>query len=217
MKTSRFERWAPLSGVLAAVLTLAGSANAAAVEYLPAAEKAAEIYSENPMRVMAEGYLGLLAVVCLIWFAGSLYADLREREHGTGRLSAISFGGGVATALALGVGHTIKVVAAGRAGASAGIDPIAAVTAFDLYGAFLGNLSAFTFAVFIGASALVWARSGLSRRWTNWATAVLVIGLISPVGYFFVLFALAWMMFVSIWLYRRAAAAPAASPAASAA
>lgn len=217
MNTSRLERWAPLSGVVAAVLTLAGAANAAAVEYLPSAEKAAAIYSENPMGVMAEGYLGLLGVVCVIWFAGSLYADLRKRENGTGRLSVISFGGGVASALTLGVGHTIKVVAASRAGATGGLDPIAAVTAFDLYGAFLGNLSAFTFAAFIGAAALIWARSGQSARWANWVSTLLVIGLISPVGYLFVLFALVWMAVVSIWLYRRQAASPVASPAPSAA
>jgi hypothetical protein len=206
-----------LTGVLTAVLILAGSANAAQLEYLPAADRALEIYSDNPTRVMADGYLGLIAAFTLIWFAGSVYADLRQREGGIGRLSMLAFGAGVASGLTIGAGYTVKVAAAARAGAPGGLDPIAAVSSFDLYSAFLGNLSAFTFAAFIGAAAAVWLRTGMSPRWTGWASVILVIGLLSPVGYLFVAFALVWMIAVSIWLYRRGAASVAASPAPSAA
>ncbi|MFQ5943637.1 MAG: hypothetical protein ACE5JF_08800, partial [Anaerolineales bacterium] len=95
---------------------------------------------------------------------------------------------------------------AARAGAAGGLSPIAAVISFDLYGALLGNLAAFTFAVFIGATALVWLRTSRSPRWTGWASAVLGLGLLSPIGYFFAALAMVWLIGVSISLYRRGSA-----------
>jgi hypothetical protein len=206
MNNSRFERLAPLTGVLTTVLILAGAVGGSSFDYLPSADRAAEIYSESPIRVMADGYLGLVAAFTLIWFAGSVYVDLRKREGGTGRLSMLAFGGGIASGLTVGVAYAVKVTAGARAGATDGISPIAAVTLYDLYSAVIGNLAAFTFAAFIGAAALVWLRTGMTPRWTGWASIVLALGLVSPIGYLFVAFALVWLVVVSVWLYRRGAA-----------
>ena len=205
MNNSRLERLAPLTGALTAVLILTGAANGA-FDYLPSADRAMEIYSDNPIRMMVDGYLGLVSVFTLIWFAGSVYSALREREGGTGRLSIVAFGGGVASAMAIGGGYTVKVAAATRASAAGGLSPIAAVTSYDLYGTFLGNFTAFTFAAFIGATAIVSLRTAMFPRWSGWASAVLALGLISPIGYLFVAFALVWLVGMSISLYRRGAA-----------
>jgi hypothetical protein len=206
MKNSRLERLAPLTGALTAVLILAGAVTGVSLDYLPSADRAVEIYSDNPIRVVIDGYLGLLSAVTLIWFSGSVYSALREREGGTGRLSMVAFGGGVASAMAIGGAYTVKVAAATRAGAAGGLSPIAAVTSYDLYGAILGNLAAFTFAAFIGATAIISLRTAMFPRWSGWASAVLALGLLSPFGYLFVAFAMVWLVGMSISLYRRGAA-----------
>lgn len=208
MNKSRLERLAPLSGALTAVLILAGAVNGA-VDYLPSADRAVEIFSGNPIWAMAGGYIGLLSAFTLIWFSGSVFSALREREGSTGRLSTVAFGGGVASGVAIGAGFAANSVAAQRAGAPGGISPIAAVTLFDLYSTFLFGLAALTLAAFIGATAIISLRTAMFPRWSGWASAVLALGLLSPIGYLFVAFALVWLVGMSISLYRRGASSSA--------
>jgi hypothetical protein len=203
MKSSRFEKLAPLSGAASVIVIMIGTGILGVYDYLPSADRLVEIFSGNSTRVMLVGYLGLFSAVLLMWFAGSVYAALSEHEGDSRRLSMVAYGGALASSIALGLGFTAVVAIGARAGAAGGITPVGAVTQYDLYGTVLGQMAAFTFAVLIGATAVVTLRTALFPNWFGWASVLIALGLISPIGYFVLAFVLLWLFGVSISLYRR--------------
>ena len=62
---------------------------------------------------------------------------------------------------------------------------------------------AITMAVFIDASAVVSLRTRLTRPWFGWTSLLTAFGLLTPVVYVVLAFALVWLLGVSIWLYQR--------------
>jgi hypothetical protein len=130
---------------------------------------------------------------------------LLKREGGDGQLATVSFGGGLAASVALGISF-IGIFAAGlRASAPGGITPIGAVAMYDFWGQLTGQLFAIFMAVFIGATAVVSLRSGLFPAWLGWVSVLVAIGLITPFAYAILAFALIWLLVGSIWLYLKGA------------
>lgn len=205
MNDSRLEKLAPLTGAVSVVLVMVGAATFGVYDYLPSGDRLQGIFSDNPPKVYLAGYIGALSAFFLLWFAGSVYSALREREGGARRLSMVAFGGGVASGVALAVGYTAMVAAGARAGAPGGISPVGAVTLHDFYGQVLGQMFATTLAVFIGASAVVSLRTGMFRAWFGWVSALIAFGLLTPIAYIILALALVWLLMVSIWLFRRGA------------
>ncbi len=208
MNESRLEKLAPLTGTVSALLLMVGAGTFGVYEYLPSGEKLQAIFGQNPTRVYLAGYIGTLSAFFLLWFAGSLYSALREREGGAGRLSTVAFGGGVASAVTLAAGFSAVIAAGARAGTLGGISPVEAVTLYDFYGQVLGGMFAITLAVFIGASAVVSLRTGMFRAWVGWASVLIAIGLLTPIAYLVLALALVWLLGVSVWLYQRGVAKP---------
>ncbi len=211
MKASRLERLAPLTGVVSVVLFIVGAVVISNYDYLPPAEKVADYLNGNPTRVYAGAYLASISAFFLIWFAGSVHSVLREREGGTGRLSMVAFGGGVASAVALGIAFTSILSAGLRAGAPGGITPIGAVTMFDFWGQIAGQMFAISLAAFIGATAVVSIRTDVFPAWFGWISALVAFGLLTPFAYIVLAFAVVWLVVVSIWLYIRGASTGEAS------
>ncbi len=211
MNESRLERLAPLTGVIALVLFSIGAALLGIYEYLPSADRLREILSDNATNVFAGGYIGSISAFFLIWFAGSVYSALREREGGTGQLSMVAFGGGVGSGVALAIGFSAILASGARAGAEGGITPVEAVTMYDLYGQILGQGFAITMAVFIGATAAVSLRTLMFPKWFGWVSALIAFGLLTPFAYAVLALALVWLLGVSISLYRRGASTALAS------
>ena len=205
MNESRLERFAPLTGVITLVLFSIGAALLGIYEYLPTADTLEEILSENATNVFTGGYIGTISAFFMMWFAGSVYSALRDREGGTGRLSMVAFGGGVGSGVALAIGFSAILASGARAGAEGGITPVEAVTMYDLYGQVLGQGFAITMAVFIGATAVVSLRAAVFPAWFGWVSALIAFGLLTPIAYIVLAFALVWLLVVSIWLYRRRA------------
>lgn len=205
MDGSRLERLAPLTGVVSVVLFLVGAVVISNYDFLPPAEKVADYLNSNPTRVYVGAYLASISGFFLIWFAGSVYSALREREGGTGRLSMIAFGGGVASAVALGIAFTSILSAGLRAGAPGGITPVGAVTMFDFWGQIAGQMFAISLAVFIGATAVLSIRTDVFPAWFGWVSVLVAFGLLTPVAYFILAFAVVWLLVVSIWLYLKGA------------
>ena len=77
------------------------------------------------------------------------------------------------------------------------------MTLYDIYSTILGQMAAFTFAVLIGATAIIALRTAMSPAWFGWTSVIIALGLVSPIGYFMLAFALVWLLGVSIWLYWR--------------
>lgn len=201
MNKSFLERLAPLSGVVSVVLVILGAIVISNYDYLPPAEKVAGFLTGDSSRISTGAYIGSISAFFLIWFSGSLRSALMEREGSTNRLSTVAFGGGVAAAAVMGVSFSAILSAAQRAAAAGGISPIGAVTMFDFWGQAIGQMFAVSLAVLIGAAAVVSLRTGLFPAWFSWASGLVAFGLLSPIAYFVLFFAMAWLLVVSVWLY----------------
>jgi hypothetical protein len=203
MNESRIERLSPLTGVVSVGLIIIGVVVFNNYDFLPPAEKVADFLNGNPTRVSTGGYIASIAAFFLIWFAGSIRSALIEREGGTGRLSTVAFGGGVAASIAIAISF-IAIFASGlRASTPGGITPVGAVTMFDFWGQVMGQMFAIFMAVFIGATAAVSLRTALFPAWFGWASALVAFGLLTPFAYIVLAFALMWLLVMSIWLYVR--------------
>jgi hypothetical protein len=203
MNSSRLEKYAPLSGAASVLLLIIATGLLGVYDYLPGSDKLVEIFSGNSTNTVVVGYLGLFSAALIIWFAGSVYATLKEREGGTGRISMIAFAGCVASGITLGTGFSAVLTIGARAGGVDGISAAEAVTLYDLYGTLLGQMAAFTFAVLIGATAAVSLRTAMFPSWFGWASVIIALGLVSPIGYFALAFVLIWIVGVSITFYRQ--------------
>lgn len=203
MNSTRIEKLASLSGAGSVFALIAGAGLLGVYDYLPSSSSLVEIFSANSNKIILVGYLGLFSAALLMWFAGSLYTALSSVEGNKGRLSTIAFGGGVAASIAIGFGFSAVLAMGARAGSSHGLDASMAVSLYDLYGTLLGQMAAFAFAVLIGATGAVSLRTGMYPTWFGWASVIITLGLITPLGYFFLAFVLLWLMGVSVTLYRR--------------
>jgi hypothetical protein len=205
MNSSRLERLAPLTGLVSVVLLIIGAVVISNYDYLPSAEKVANFLNGDPTRVSTGAYIASISAFFFIWFAGSVRSALIKQEGGTGRLSTVAFGGGVAAAAALGISFTAIISAGLRASAPGGISPIGAVTMFDFWGQIMGQMFAICLAVLIGATAVVSLRTGFFPAWFGWVSGLVAFGLLTPFAYFILAFAVVWLLVVSIWLYIRGA------------
>jgi hypothetical protein len=198
----RFENLAPLGGIVMVVLMVIGFLLIWPLDYFPSAERALEIFSEDPPRVQRGALLaGFYSVVFLLLFAGSVFSALRNAPGGSGIMAAFALGGGVVTAIGMAIGCGIIWVAAARAGRIGDLTPEAALIMNDLSLVMLANVLSFGLAVFIGATGIGSLQTNLFPAWFGWISVVFAIGLLSPVHYIFEGLAFIWIPVVSIWLY----------------
>ncbi len=100
MRSSRAARWAPLSGIVFAVLSLAGLLGLLAT---PDSDDDAAIssffgYPANRRLVMTGFFLVLAASLVFLWFLTVLRGRSARAEGRTGSLTALSFGAGLVAA-----------------------------------------------------------------------------------------------------------------------
>lgn len=96
MNETRWERWSAASGF--AVLAVGGVATVFEPGAVSASDPAAltVFYARNRDALLAQSLLFLIGAGIFLWYAGSLRTFLARAEGGTGGLSAIAFGAGVA-------------------------------------------------------------------------------------------------------------------------
>src|SRR5262245_60555876 len=96
---SRIERWAPIGGILFVVLMVVGSMLVGDVPAPNAPDHEIANYladSGNHTRNLIGAYLWGLGALAFPWFLIRLRNDLRRAEGGSGALSTLTFGAGVA-------------------------------------------------------------------------------------------------------------------------
>ena len=218
MAGSRLERLAPLTGVVYVVLLLVGFiVMGRGPDWLGPADEIVDHYTDDSTGVWGGSYLGMLAVFFFLWFVGSLRSFLRPAEGGTGRLSAVAFGGGVAAGALYLASFTMSLTAAFRADEPGGIGEQAATTLFDLGNVLFWVAVPMALAVLLAATAFVGFRTAVLPAWLAWITAVIAVGLLALWVAWIVHFVfLAWVLFMSVFLYLRGAKTQAASTAATA-
>ncbi|HEX5993714.1 MAG TPA: hypothetical protein VFY84_01095 [Jiangellales bacterium] len=89
MNESRWERWGAASGIAVVVL------GAAAMVFERAPVTAAD-FAANRTALRTQSMLFLAGAAVTVWFLGSLRSFLIRSEGGTGRLSTVVFGAGIA-------------------------------------------------------------------------------------------------------------------------
>lgn len=175
----REEQLAPLAGVavlllgLAGLIVLEGPADRPEVDVEAGAFIA---YFDQTSTVTLGGFLLVLSVGFFLWFLGSLRADLQREEGGVGRLSAIAYGGGIATAVLWLVLPSVSVLGAMDA---EHLSPQAAKTIFILGDAFLYP-AAMTAALLVGATGLLALRTEVLPTWLGWLSLALALWLLIP-------------------------------------
>jgi Domain of unknown function (DUF4386) len=216
MTSGRWERLAPLAGVVFVVLVL--------VAFIPlggntpdndaTAQKVQSFYSKHSDRELLAAYVLVLSVPFLVFFTSILYRAIRA-AGGRGRLAIAAFGGGLLSAAGFAVGAAIHFALASAGDKASTLPTTQTLNVLD-------NTSFFPFVAGLGilllASGLATLRyGGVLPRWLGWAGVILGIAIFIPfVG--FVAFGLSglWVVAASIVIYQRGAL-PESGPAVSSA
>ena len=194
MNHLRLSRFAPLSGLAAAVLIVAGIFLVGSGRYPPPNEVEIAAMTGSESSTPVGRYVGALSVFLLIWFAGSLRSALRQHEEEPGRLSAVAFAGGIVTGAVLAVAFAIS---------PSGISPSGAAALYSLRSQLLGEALPLGLAILVGAAGVVSLRSAAFPAWFGWFSVLAALASLSPYGFYGQVAAMLWIVIVSIWLFVR--------------
>ena len=214
MRGWSWERYAPLTGVLAVVLWAIGIIVLETAVEMKTPTTLLDSYRTEESSIFLGGFLWVLGTFFFFWFLGSLRARLANAEGGVGRLTALAFGGGVAAAV-FGFAMPGPDVAAAIAD-DADLSDAAAVAirvVSDVF--FLGaEMSA---AVLLAATGVHALRTSSLPRWLAWVSLVIALALIIlPIGWAALLFAFPlWVLVVSYLLWSASPDTPAVTAAAT--
>jgi hypothetical protein len=205
MSAQRWERYAPLTGVLAVVLWVVGFLalmSTGTRDPNASPEQVLAYYQTNSVSLVGGGFVFMLGAVSLVWFLGSLRSSLQPAEGGVGRLTSIAFGGGVAMAVCA------LLLPAGDVAISLAASTISATAADAMHylpGVFFIGVELFA-AVLVGATGLVALRTAVLPRRLGWVSLLLaLVLLIPPLGWLGILFGIPiWTVLVSLLLMRSA-------------
>ena len=199
-----WERYAPLSGVVAVVGWIVGIIMLDVVESKDTGAELLAVYQANDGRILAGGIIWLIATGFFVWFLGSLRSRLLAAEGGDGRLSTIAFAGGIGTAICLML--------------MPGPDMAAAISKDDLDASAalaLGNMgdafflgAEYLLPVLLVASAIVAVRYGALPKWLAWIQVLVAIVLLTGfIGWAALIFAFpVWVVVVALLLWLPATA-----------
>jgi hypothetical protein len=216
----RWERFAPLSGVVAIVLWIIGTVIVEGATDTPDEDAGAAVfatyYDEEGGTVLAGAFLFMLGSAILLWFFASLRARIHAAEGGVGRIASIVFAAGVVTAtMSLGVMAPDAAAAFAAENIDPGLDPGAAQALGVLGDGFFIAAEA-SLVVFFLAASLATFRTRAIPTWLAWASLVFAVAAVLPwVGWAVVVWGLPlWVLVVGIWMFVRPAtpAGPRAEP-----
>ena len=204
-----WERYAPLTGVVAVVLWIVGTF-LLEKDDRPEGQDTAQFVAwveENDTAIIAGALVFGLGVVFFVWMLGSLRSALFAAEGGTGRLATIAFGSGIATAISM------MFTFLPHAQAAFDVDDTSATSTDALVhmgDAFFGGVELFAIPLTV-ATALVILRFGALPRWFAWFSLALALVLvIFPIGWLGVIVGLPlWTLIASVLLYLRPVGEPA--------
>jgi hypothetical protein len=214
-----WERFAPLSGVVAVVLWVIAVIlieSAGPPDEDEGAQVVLDYFDENSGRILAGAFLFMLGTAIFLWFLGTLRARIHRNEGDVGRISSIFFAAGIVTAAML-MGFVAPQGAAAFAAQEieAGFEPAAAQALSVLDDGFFIAAEA-SLVVFFLAAAIAAFRTRAIPAWLAWASVVLAVAAVLPwVGWAVVIWGLPlWVLVVSVWTFMRPAAVDtrAASP-----
>jgi hypothetical protein len=197
--------WAPLTGVLVAVLVALGLIIPGQP---PGADSSAQEivnhYSDSKDSVMAGAILFGFAALFLPFFAGSLRRVLRGAEDDPGACSAVALAGAAVFAVGIAIDATISAALAETVDdlEPSAVQGLQALWDNDFIPILVGQM------VFLIASGISIVRHRALPVWLGWAA--IVIGVISPVEIVGIPAVLLWILIVSVMLAMSEGRAPGA-------
>jgi hypothetical protein len=209
MPTTRWERLAPLSGVISigiiiAVFAIGGSTP----EGDDGAAKVQDYYLKHHDKQAVLAFVLATAVPFLLFFVSSLRNDLR-RAGGTGQLANAAFAGGVLAAAGFTILSTVHLALAESASHARTIATTQTLNVLD-GNDFIPAAAGVGLLVFAaGASAI---RHGGLPKWLGWVGVVIGVVAFTPAGFFAFLAGGLWVLIASLLLTRARNATPATSP-----
>jgi hypothetical protein len=196
-----WSRWAPLTGLVSAVLGVAG----AAIEIVTnppgsdaSGKEVVTFYSAQGGTQQLGAALLALAFVFFVYFAGSLRAHLRQAPN-LEALSTVALAGAAVEA----VGQTTGAGYVWTLAQGAGHLDSSAAQALN---ALSNNAVATNTAgmiLFGMAAGLAILRGGLQPRWLGWVAIAMAVGVVTPLEGFSFLALVVWMVAVSILMWMR--------------
>jgi hypothetical protein len=163
---SRFQRWAPLTGVLFVVLIVAGFFGPGAPKAQASAAAIVESFAHHRSGWLLKLYIESVGWALFLWFLGSVAAALRRA--GETQLAAVASAAGTAAVALTAMGYVVQLALAFDAASSASASTSKAI--YDLsFMAFVW--SAFPFAVLLASTAAASLRTRVLPTWYAWATA----------------------------------------------
>jgi hypothetical protein len=208
--SSKWERWATLSGVFAVVFWILGVILISSKAKGDKGPEALASYHQHSDGILVGGLLWSIGVLLFIWFLASLRSHFLAAEGQPGRLSTLAFGGGIAAAV---IAMLIPVADEVGALNKNDIDASGAAVLHHFSDAFF-VATEYMLPVFFFSSAILALRHGALPKWLGWFSVLIgIVLLIGPIGWAALIFATPiWVLIVSVWLYLRSqTAAPAPS------
>lgn len=212
------ERWAPIGGIVFVVLMVVGSMLIGDVPGPDAPEQEIAAYladSNNHTRNIIGAYLWVVGALAFLWFLTRLRSDLHRAEDGTGALSNLAFGAGVAftavwmvsAAAFAAVPYVIEL----RAAPVSDPDLVRVLPPMGRLLLLLG--CGFAGLLFLLAVSGVSFQTGVLPRWLAWLGIVAAVVLLFDVIYLNITPFWAWVLIASIvMLMRREETATTAAP-----
>lgn len=214
MSRNHLERFAPLSGIAYAVLSVVGIA---LVSDSPEASDSNQAFlsyygdSAHRAREIAAFFLFVVAALFFIWFVAALRSRLRMVESEPRGLSALAFGTGVASAALLTVAVAVGTVVSFTLEDTGQfvVDPnLARLLADESYLVLIA--STMVASILVAATSILAIRTNVLPRWLGWVGAVASLTLLAAFLFFPIMVLWAWVVLVSVVLTVRSpvAAAP---------
>ena len=207
MRQDRWERLAPLTGVISVAIIVAVFAiGGETPEPDDGVVKVRAFYLKHHDKHEALAFILAIAIPFLLFFVSSLRNDLR-RAGGTGQLANAAFAGGVLAAVGFGILASVRLALAESASHLRTIGATQTLNVLD-GNDFIPAVAGIALLVFAaGASAI---RHGGLPKWLGWVGIVIGIAAFTPAGFFAFLAGGLWVLIVSLLLTRaRSAARPA--------
>ena len=201
----RWDRLAPLAGVVFAVLTIISivlTSVDSPDDFPGEPQEIVDYYSANEGQLMAGHWIGLIGTVFLFWFVGALWSRLRAAEGRAGRVAAVAFGGGVAAGVIGLIIDGTGLIPVLRFEEHDALDPAYASALYDIGQAGVGLMLPGALAVLIGATGVLAIRTGVLPAWLGVVSLILAtVLLILPIAWIATLLSLLWVILVSVLLF----------------
>ena len=205
---SRIERWAPIGGIVFVVLMVVGSMLVGDVPgpNAPGQEIANYLVdSATHTRNIIGAYLWVVGALAFLWFLTRLQSDLRRAEGGTGALSNLVVGAGVAFAAVWMVSAAVFAsVAYAIEFRDAPVSTPDLVRVLPATGRLLLLLGGgFAGILLLLATSTVILRTGVFARWLAWLGIVAAIVLLFDIVYLTIFPFWVWVFIASLVMLAR--------------